>query len=125
MGYFVHDSTGKHKGPHRMSVKHERKTAAAMIRLFCRAHHRRGDLCEQCVELLQYADARLAACPFGGRKPACRKCPVHCYRKEMKERITEVMRWSGPRMMIHHPVMAFRHLLRENMPSRAGGDKGR
>ena len=40
------------------------------------------------------------------------KCPVHCYRPEMKERIRMVMRWSGPRMIIYHPIAAIKHLMR-------------
>ena len=31
----------------------------------------------------------------------------------MKERIRTVMRWSGPRMMLYHPIAAVRHILRE------------
>ena len=34
------------------------------------------------------------------------------YRPEMKERIRMVMRWSGPRMIIYHPIVAIRHLMR-------------
>ena len=29
----------------------------------------------------------------------------------MRERIREVMRFSGPRMIFHHPVMAVRHVI--------------
>jgi hypothetical protein len=29
----------------------------------------------------------------------------------MKEKIREVMRFSGPRMIFYHPVMAIRHLV--------------
>ena len=29
----------------------------------------------------------------------------------MKDRIRKVMRFSGPGMLIYHPVMAIRHLL--------------
>lgn len=104
-----------------MGLKQERKTVDAMVRLYCKAHHRGHELCESCRELLEYADGRLAACPFGDRKPTCRKCPVHCYRKQMKERITEVMRFAGPRMVLRHPLMAMRHLLRESRRARTAG----
>jgi hypothetical protein len=101
-----------------MSLKHERKTVTAMIRLYCTAHHHGSDLCESCRELQEYADARLAACPFGDGKPTCRQCPIHCYRKEMRQRVSEVMAFAGPRMLLHHPIMALRHLLREKMRNR-------
>jgi hypothetical protein len=29
----------------------------------------------------------------------------------MREKIKEVMRFSGPRMLLYHPLDAFRHLL--------------
>lgn len=31
----------------------------------------------------------------------------------MREKITEIMRYSGPRMMLRHPIAAFRHLFSE------------
>ena len=42
-----------------------------------------------------------------------KKCPVHCYRPEMREQIRKVMLWAGPRMIWYHPVDAIRHLIRE------------
>ena len=50
-------------------------------------------------------------CPFGEGKTTCARCPVHCYRKDMREKIRQVMRYSGPRMVYRHPVMAARHLM--------------
>ena len=70
-------------------------------------------LCPECAALLDYALRRLDSCRFGNGKPSCRKCPVHCYRADMRERIRTVMRWAGPRMMLHHPMAATKHLLRE------------
>lgn len=101
-----------------MGVNTEIKTIRAMIGLYCRAHHHSHDLCDECSELLQYAEARLTACPFDENKPTCRKCSIHCYRKDMKERITAVMRFAGPRMLARHPVLALRHLVRKKTPSK-------
>ena len=70
-------------------------------------------LCPECAALLDYALRRLDSCRFGNGKPSCRKCPVHCYRADMRERIRTVMRWAGPRMIFRHPIAATRHLLRE------------
>ena len=56
-------------------------------------------LCPECAALLDYALRRLDSCRFGDGKPSCRKCPVHCYRADMRERIRTVMRWAGPRMI--------------------------
>lgn len=83
-----------------------------MIRIFCRGKHgRRRDLCEECSELLGYADWRLDRCPFGEHKPTCNHCAIHCYRADMKDRVKHVMRYSGPRMLLRHPWLSLRHML--------------
>ena len=82
-----------------------------MIALYCRKHHFADGLCTQCKELLEYANERLEKCLFGEGKTTCAKCPVHCYRPEMRQRIRAVMRYSGPRMIYRHPIMAIRHLM--------------
>ena len=67
-------------------------------------------LCPQCQQLLTYAHQRLERCKFGEDKPSCTRCPVHCYKPAMREQIRQVMRYSGPRMLLHDPIMAIRHL---------------
>jgi hypothetical protein len=80
--------------------------------MYCRRHHRpRGRLCEDCADLEAYAGRRLDRCPFGAAKPTCADCPVHCYRGAERERMREVMRFAGPRMIWRHPVLALLHLL--------------
>jgi hypothetical protein len=44
-------------------------------------------------------------------KTFCSNCKVHCYKPEMREKIREIMRFSGPRMIFYHPIMAIRHLI--------------
>ena len=89
------------------------RTIAAMIAITCRDLHggRRGALCAGCSELALYARDRLARCPYGDDKPACMRCPIHCYRPEMRERVRLVMRHAGPKMLLRHPVLALLHLL--------------
>ncbi len=94
-------------------IEEEKRTVEAMIRLYCRCKEGHDELCASCAELLDYARQRLDRCRFGERKPTCRRCPIHCYRRDMKQRMTEVMRWAGSRMLFVHPLMALRHLLRE------------
>ena len=111
--------------------RREQKTIDAMLRMYCRGHgHARAEtapLCTECAALREYAARRLERCLFGDAKPACAKCVVHCYRADMRERMREVMRWSGPRMLLRHPVLAFLHLIDERrpaprLPERARGD---
>ncbi|MFC1863612.1 nitrous oxide-stimulated promoter family protein [Thermodesulfobacteriota bacterium] len=99
-----------------MSGKHPRleredKTVEAMIRLYCsRLHRAKKNLCPECEGLLSYARASLDRCPFQEGKTTCAKCPVHCYKPDMREKAREVMRYSGPRMVYRHPILAIYHL---------------
>jgi len=107
-------------------IERENKTAAVMISLYCRKHHSIDKLCSDCEQLKKYAAERLKKCPFQESKPTCGKCAVHCYKPDMRERIREVMRYSGPRMFFSHPIMAIQHFIdsRRKTPRRKS-DKNR
>ena len=92
-------------------IKREKRTIEAMIRIWCGKKHGGKDLCVECSGMLEYAVRRVDRCIFHAEKPACKDCPVHCYAPLMKERVREVMRYSGPRMIYRHPVLAVMHLL--------------
>lgn len=88
----------------------ERRTVHQMIRIYCHdTHHPAGVLCGECATLWVYVQERIGHCRFRFDKPTCVNCPVHCYKKSMKERIRVVMSHSGPRMLWHHPLLAFFH----------------
>ena len=90
----------------------EKVMVSQMIALYCRgSHHTRKGLCEECAKLEKYARMRSDKCPFMETKTFCSDCKVHCYQPQMREQIRQVMRYSGPRMLFHHPVMAIRHLI--------------
>jgi hypothetical protein len=90
----------------------ETKTIEKMVLIFCRKYHAmQGTLCNECDELLRYASARLEKCPFQEGKTTCAKCPVHCYKPDMRERVRKVMRFSGPRIVYRHPLMALFHMI--------------
>lgn len=95
-------------------LERERKTVAAMIQIYCRAHHRgerfEDGLCPGCRTLEEYADARLRTCRYGEEKPTCGECPIHCYKRDRREEIRQVMRYAGPRMLRYRPLLALRHL---------------
>jgi len=93
-------------------MKRERQTVENMINLFCRDHHHtKAELCLDCRELLEYARLRLQNCPFQENKTTCGNCPVHCYKTGMREKVREVMRYAGPRMLRYHPLLAIGHML--------------
>ena len=102
-----------------------------MVALYCRDHHADRDrsdadedLCDECAALQEYALRRLGACRYGADKPTCANCPTHCYKPAMRERVREVMRYSGPRMMKRHPVLAVAHLLDGRKQAPGAGDRG-
>ncbi len=89
----------------------ERRTVAAMIALACRQRHGGRDLCASCRALDAYARERIAHCPYGEAKPTCANCPIHCYRREERESIRDVMAFAGPRMLRRHPLLALLHIV--------------
>ena len=97
----------------------EKKTVTLMIKLYCRKNHgAKHVLCPDCKALSEYAEQRSDKCPFMESKTFCSNCKVHCYKPEMREKIREVMRFSGPRMIMYHPIMAIRHVIESKKEKR-------
>lgn len=90
----------------------EKLIVGEMIKLYCKKQHgTKQGLCSECQALKEYAGQRSDKCPFMETKTFCSNCKVHCYKPEMREKIRRVMRFSGPGMMLYHPVMAINHLI--------------
>ena len=96
-------------------LEREKLTVRRMVEVYCRKHHRsdKGALCGECSALLEYALQRLEKCPKGNAKSSCRKCEIHCYAPLRREKMRQVMRYVGPRMIFIHPWSAILHLLSE------------
>ncbi len=90
--------------------RREKEVVTLMIRLYCRKHHGGKELCSECAALSDYAASRSDHCPFMETKTFCSNCKVHCYKPEMRQQIRLVMRYSGPRMIFYHPILAIRHV---------------
>lgn len=86
---------------------------ALFTSVYCQAHHpgprrelavdsdepRRLSLhkypvCVDCAGFLTYAFERRLRCPLE-EKPACKHCQVHCYKPGHREKVREIMRFSG------------------------------
>ena len=100
----------------------EKELVGCMIRVYCHRNHkelwkaegkRKDYLCTECKELSDYAAMRSEKCPHMETKTFCSCCKTHCYKPDMKQKIKEVMRYSGPRMLFHHPVLAVKHVIEE------------
>jgi hypothetical protein len=93
-------------------LKREKQTLRKMAGIYCRSHHQtREGFCPECLKVLNYALERVDRCPFGEGKPTCTACPVHCHEPAMRRKIRQVMRYSGPRMLVRHPLLALLHIL--------------
>lgn len=106
--------------PSRPLTRKERKdlkVLALFTAVFCRQNHggprqplepddselttlglERHPLCTECREFLAYALQRRLRCPLEP-KPACKHCPVHCYRPGHREHVREIMRFSGQHLI--------------------------
>jgi len=112
-------------------VRKDTKTLADFVAIYCRANHagrERGParteaamlgvygsrspvLCDECEAHLAYGEKRRAFCPKDP-KPFCAHCDVHCYRSSESEWQRQMMRFSGPRSMLHgHAIDGIRHAL--------------
>lgn len=97
----------------------EKLIVGEMIKLYCRKNHgTKNELCKECQSLKDYAEMRSDKCPFMETKTFCSNCKVHCYKAEMREKIRQVMRFSGPRMIFYHPIMAINHLIQSKKEKR-------
>lgn len=108
----------------------EKKVVRKMIGIYCKGkHHTKGrDLCPDCQSLYEYAALRTDKCPFMETKTFCKNCKVHCYKVEMREKISEVMKYAGPRMIFHNPIMAIKHVtsvIKEKKRKGREDDKGK
>lgn len=81
-----------------------------MIKIYCRGHnHSKQGLCKECVEVLEYAKGQVNRCPYMEEKTFCSSCKTHCYKPVMCKKIRSIMRYSGPRLIFHHPILTIRH----------------
>lgn len=90
----------------RLRVRRGKKSQAVIDRdieilekftsVYCNHHHRTdaGKVCHDCAELIRYGKNRLEHCPYDP-KPACKKCPTHCYEAEQRAKVREIMKFSG------------------------------
>lgn len=91
--------------------KKDLKILALFTSVYCRDHHsaarsalaglpkqlvslERYACCPSCQEFLVYAIERRLNCPLEER-PVCKHCQIHCYHPEYREKVREIMRYSG------------------------------
>ena len=73
-------------------ITREKEMLPEMVKIYCHGVHNRLDHCR-----------------WGNEKNFCSQCPCHCYKPAMREKIRAVMRYSGPRIMLYHPLVGSLH----------------
>lgn len=89
----------------------EKELLNEMIKLYCKKNHHSNELCPCCKEVFNYACNAINRCPFMATKTFCSSCKSHCYKPEMRQKIRQIMRFSGCRMLFRHPIILIRHIL--------------
>jgi hypothetical protein len=57
-------------------------------------------LCPECTEFMKYTITRRMMCPFEAEKPTCKHCKIHCFVPQQRERIREIMAYSGRKLIM-------------------------
>lgn len=94
------------------SIRRDLHMLDYMLKIYCYGQNHtthNHELCKECLAIQFYAMQRLYACPHGDNKPTCARCNIHCYAPNHRLRIRQVMRYSGPRMLWHHPWLTIIH----------------
>jgi hypothetical protein len=88
-------------------IEHDKKILKIFISIYCKKRHLekgsevyKDNLCKDCYELLNYAYKKLNNCLLNP-KPMCKKCPIHCYSPQNREKIKEIMKFSGIYLIKH------------------------
>ena len=55
-------------------------------------------VCIECSDFLLYAFERRLRCPLE-EKPICKHCTVHCYKQGHRDKVREIMRFSGQHLI--------------------------
>lgn len=104
--------------PFTKKQQHDLRVLIDFVRVYCHARHDQGErapfdlppeiahrypkgveLCGECAGLLAHGIAKRRKCPLDP-KPSCKHCRIHCYGKEYRTRIREVMAFSGRRVIM-------------------------
>lgn len=80
-------------------AKHERQAEAALPPELENTLGKGVTLCPDCAGLVAYAVEKRRKCPLEP-KPSCKHCHIHCYSKEHRARVREIMAFSGRRMIM-------------------------
>ena len=106
------------------------RTIIKFVGIFCRENHtgekasfsfkaydvkeieqKEINICPDCTRLLTYGLTMRLKCPHDP-KPMCKKCETQCYHGEYKNKIRDVMKFSGMYLVKHGRVDLLYHYFR-------------
>lgn len=101
--------------------ENEKKVMFYMINLYCKHYHKdyqkicsktfgSKPLCKECEEIYNYSTDRTDKCIFIETKTFCSACPRQCYKINIKNKVKQIMSFSGKIMLIYHPIIALKHI---------------
>lgn len=126
-------------------VRHDTRTLGDFVGAYCAGNHAERErapiesdaaslgvygrktpvVCAECAEHLRYAEKRRAYCPKDP-KPFCAHCDTHCYKPEERVWQRQMMRYSGPRSMLHgHAIDGIKHALEARTYRKQASEPGR
>jgi len=109
-------------------IRRDFKVLSVFIAIYCEKHHENRapvapnlgkieffapkplSLCPACTRLLMHAMVKRLHCPMTP-KPACKRCPNHCYHPTYRKAIRQVMQFSGRHMLLRGRLDYLLHLL--------------
>ncbi len=93
-------------------ISREKKMVDSMIFIYCKDHHRSINIpCKSCADFREYSKNRLENCFYQEKKPVCGRCGLICYNSNFKKFGESCFNYADPRMVFHHPKLAFHHII--------------
>lgn len=89
--------------------KLELKTMYQIIGIYCHNKHHtpKGQLCEECQKVWQYAEHRIDVCPHMESKTFCSVCKTHCYAPTYREKYVKSCAMVDLECYLYHQFKLF------------------
>lgn len=89
----------------------EKKIISLMVKIYCNKKHKSdNNLCDECRNIEKYAHKKIDECPYMKEKTFCSNCQNHCFSPKMGKSIRIIMKFSGPRIILYHPILLIKHI---------------
>lgn len=94
--------------------KKDIRVLGKFVEVYCSGKHRAAEqapvalpagigersLCPECASFLEYAVTKRLKCPLEADKPICKHCRIHCYDRQHREKVREIMSYAGRKLVM-------------------------